>query len=155
VTSAADPGGYVVAAPMGYSLEGWYGVADRIQPGTKPDNLAELSEKDVMNVLDLMRREFNVDERRIYLLGQSMGGGGALYLGTKYHRVWAAVGASAPAAGTLPFSILAAATDVPMVLVQGDADDLVPVERTRQWAERMRALQMTYEYDELPGVGHR
>ena len=155
VTDFAEAGGYIVAAPTGYSLDGWYGIADRVLPGTKPANLAALSEKDVMNVLDAMRRDYNVNSGRIYLLGQSMGGGGALYLGTKYHDLWAAVGASAPAAGGLPFSILEQATEVPMVLVQGDADDNVSPERTRQWAEQMRALRMTYEYHELRGVGHR
>ena len=77
VSDAAQDHGYVVVAPMGYSLEGWYGVQNRVARGA-PANLAELSEKDVMNVLDLARKEFNVDERRIYLLGQSMGGAGAL-----------------------------------------------------------------------------
>jgi poly(3-hydroxybutyrate) depolymerase len=155
LTDDADISGYVVAAPMGYSLEGWYGVTGRIPPNAKPPNLGELSEKDVMNVLDLMRREFNIDDHRIYLVGQSMGGAGALYLGAKYHQIWAAVGVSAPAAATLSPTILEMATDLPMILIQGDADDRVPVERTRVWAEKMRDLKMTYEYDELPGIGHR
>jgi poly(3-hydroxybutyrate) depolymerase len=151
----ADISGYVVAAPMGYSLEGWYRVTGRIPPNAKPPNFGELSEKDVMNVLDLTRREFNIDDHRIYLVGQSMGGAGALYLGAKYHQIWAAVGASAPAAATLSPTILEMATDLPMILIQGDEDDRVPVEPTRVWADEMRDLKMTYEYDELPGVGHR
>ena len=154
LADAAEAGGYIVAAPMGYTLEGWYGLSDRVDPGTTPANLAELSEKDVMNVLDLMRQEFKIDERRVYLVGSSMGGAGALYLGTKYHQTWAAVGAAAPAAGSLPFTILETATDVPMILVQGDADDTIPPARTRRWADAMRQLKMTCEYDELPGVGH-
>jgi len=67
-------------------------VPDRIPPGAQPSNLAELSEKDVLHVFDLMWKEFNIDDHRTYLLGQSMGGAGALYLGTKYHaagRPWA------------------------------------------------------------------
>ena len=58
----------------------------------------EVSEKDVMNVLDMIRKEFNVDERRTYLMGHSMGGAGALYLGVKYPSNWAAIAAIAPAA---------------------------------------------------------
>jgi len=46
-----------------------------------PAKVRELSEKDVMNVLDMIRKEFNVDERRTYLMGHSMGGAGTLYLG--------------------------------------------------------------------------
>src|SRR6185312_15163290 len=106
VTDLAQAGGYVVAATMGYSLEGWYGFQLRVPMDTKPANLSELGEKDVMNVLDLMRKEFNIDEHRIYLLGQSMGGAGALYLGVKYRDVWAAVCATAPAACSLSPSSL-------------------------------------------------
>jgi len=154
VTDAAQAGGYIVAAPMGYSLEGWYGVPGRFAPGTKPENLSELSEKDVTNVLDLMRQEFNVDEHRIYLLGQSMGGAGALYLGVKHHDIWAAVGATAPAAGSLSPASLEAVTDLPMILVQGDADQSVPPANTRRWADKMRELKMDYEYFEVRGGAH-
>jgi hypothetical protein len=42
----------------------------------EPPNLSELSEKDVMNVLELMKKEFNVDNERPYLPGYSMGGAG-------------------------------------------------------------------------------
>ena len=41
-----------------------------------PANLAELSEKGVFNVLEIVRKEFNVDPKRTYLMGHSMGGAG-------------------------------------------------------------------------------
>ena len=58
----------------------------------EPPNLAELSEKDVMNVLGIVRGEFDIDNNRTYLMGHSMGGAGALFLGPKYVDQWAAVG---------------------------------------------------------------
>jgi predicted peptidase len=64
---------------------------------TDQARLHEASEKDVMNVLDMVRKEFNVDENRIYLMGHSMGGAGAIYLGGKHASIWAAIGAEAPA----------------------------------------------------------
>ena len=155
IVDAAETGGYIVAAPTGYSLEGWYGVAGRIPRDAQPANLSELSEKDVMNVLDLMRQEFSIDDRRTYLLGQSMGGAGALHLGVKYRQIWAAVGATAPAAGSLSPASLENATDVPMILVHGDADQSVSVTQTRRWADKLRELRMKYEYYEIPGGGHR
>ena len=154
VADAAQDGGYIAVAPMGYSLEGWYGVQGRV-PRDAPANLSEMSEKDVMNVLDLARKEFNIDEQRVYLLGQSMGGAGALHLGVKYHDIWAAVGATAPAAGGMTPEMLASATEVPMILVHGDADQSVSVTQTRRWADKMRDLKMTYEYYEIPGAAHR
>ena len=69
LTEQAEKRGYVVAAPMGYNERGWYG-----QPGPKagarkddPENLRELSERDVMNVLRLVKKEYTIDADRVYL----------------------------------------------------------------------------------------
>jgi poly(3-hydroxybutyrate) depolymerase len=125
---------------------------------TDPVKLHEASEKDVMNVLDMIRKEFNVDENRIYLMGHSMGGAGSMYLGVKHASIWAAVGAEAPAtspAGLTPDTFsLEPARKTPMIVVQGDMDTLVPVAGTRLWIEKMKDLKMTYQYVEVPGGDH-
>ena len=125
---------------------------------TDPVKLHEASEKDVMNVLDMIRKEFNVDENRTYLMGHSMGGAGAIYLGVKHASIWAAVGAEAPAtapAGLTPDTYsLEPARKVPMIIVQGDMDTLVPVAGARLWIEKMKELKMTYEYVEVAGGDH-
>ena len=155
LTEAADKNGYIVVAPTGYNLQGWYGANGPASPRTTPENLGELSEKDVMNVLALVRKEFNVDDRRIYVLGQSMGGGGALHLAVKYSNIWAAVGLSAPAMGPIQQpELLEHIKDVPVILVHGSADTTVSVTRILPWVNKMRELDMMHEYDEMPGVGH-
>ena len=111
-----------------------------------------------MNVLDMIRKEFNVDENRTYLMGHSMGGAGSIYLGVKHASIWAAVGAEAPAtapAGLTPDTFsLEPAKKVPMIIVQGDMDTLVPVAGARLWIEKMKALNMTYQYVEVAGGDH-
>ena len=125
---------------------------------TDPTKLHEASEKDVMDVLDMIRKEFNVDENRTYLMGHSMGGAGSIYLGVKYASIWAAVGAEAPAtapAGLTPDNYsLEPAKNIPMIIVQGDMDTLVPVAGTRLWIDKMKDLKMTYQYVEVPGGDH-
>jgi predicted peptidase len=157
----AEEGGYIVAGPLGYNVSGWYGspvIALGGQP-VEPANLTELSEKDVMNVLAMMREEFNVDETRTYLLGHSMGGAGALFLGQKYTADWAAVAAIAPAAFMMQRNqgeILGTMRDagIPVMIVQGGMDNVVPPENTRTWAEAMKTLDMVHEYIELPNGDH-
>src|SRR5690606_41054004 len=102
---SAEEGGDIVADPMGYNVGGWYSSPVIRGPGGRafggenaPENLSELSEKDVMNVLAMIREEFNVDESRIYLTGHSMGGAGTLFLGSKHADIWAAIAPVAPAA---------------------------------------------------------
>jgi predicted esterase len=51
----------------------------------------ELSEKDVINVLELVLDEYPVDSSRIFLTGHSMGSGGTWYIGGKYSRYWRAL----------------------------------------------------------------
>jgi len=119
-----------------------------------PPNLRELSEKDVMNVLDIVRKEFNVDENRIYLMGHSMGGAGTLYLGVKYGSIWAALAPVAPAAFGLNPDSLEKIKDMPVIFVHGDKDEAVPVDVSRQWVEKAKELNMTYEYNEMPDISH-
>ena len=111
-----------------------------------------------MNVLDMIKKEFNVDENRTYLMGHSMGGAGSIYIGVKYASIWAAVGAEAPAtapAGINPDNFsLEPAKNVPMIIVQGDMDTLVPVEGARRWIDKMKELKMTHQYVEVAGGDH-
>jgi predicted esterase len=121
---------------------------------TDQAKVREVSEKDVLMVLDTIKKEFNVDERRTYLMGHSMGGAGTLYLGVKYPSNWAAIAAIAPAAFQLNPDSLASIKDMPVIIVQGDADTAVPVANTRRWADKLKELNMTYEYHEIPGGDH-
>jgi poly(3-hydroxybutyrate) depolymerase len=158
LTDQAEKYGYIVVAPMGYNSGGWYGAK---APGglgkgkgkDTPANLGELSEKDVMNVLEIVRKEFTIDEKRIYLMGHSMGGGGTWHLGMKYPDIWAGLAPIAPAIFTAPTD-LAKVKHIPVIVVQGDKDNLVPVTGTRKWVDKMKELAMTYEYLEIAGGDH-
>jgi poly(3-hydroxybutyrate) depolymerase len=176
----AEQGGYILVAPMGYNSGGWYGIppgpprpanaAGRGPAGpprpviggtaiTEAAKVREASEKDVMTVLDMVRKEFNVDERRIYLMGHSMGGAGTYYLGSKHGNVWAALAPIAPAAMGMTnerAKVLQAIKDakVPMLVSMGDADEAVPVANVRTWVDTMKELQLNFEYKEHPGITH-
>ncbi|MEK6237234.1 MAG: redoxin domain-containing protein, partial [Planctomycetales bacterium] len=152
-TKRAEKHGYVLVAPMGYNNRGWYGSRGKGGGrGSDPKNLGELSEKDVMNVLKLVREEFKIDEERVYLLGHSMGGGGSLHLAMTYPKLWAAIAPIAPAARGI--SRLERAKHIPAIIVQGDQDRLVPVRGVRQWVEKMKELGMKHQYIEVKGGGH-
>jgi poly(3-hydroxybutyrate) depolymerase len=154
LTDLAEKGGYVVAAPMGYNSRGWYGV--RGPKGGKsgdPENLGELSEKDVMNVLDVVKKDYAIDPDRVYLMGHSMGGGGTFHLAAKYPDVWAALAPIAPALFR-PQSDLEKFKHLPVMLVQGDKDNLCPVETARRWVDGMKKLEMKCEYVEVAGGDH-
>lgn len=100
----ADQHGYVLVSPLGYN--GAYGNFLRLPADfSKPDEAAkmlalrtaqteqtqELSEKDVINVLELVLNEYPINEARMFLTGHSMGSGGTWYIGGKYASFWAAL----------------------------------------------------------------
>jgi len=160
LTELAEERGYIVVAPMGFNERGWYGslgpgrASNRGDAANDPDDLGELSERDVMTVLDMTLQEFNVDRDEVFLAGHSMGGGGTWYLAIKYPDLWAGLGPVAPAIYTSP-DALAAIKDIPVIVVMGDSDELVDVEVTRRWVAKMDELGMKYRYIEIPGGDHR
>jgi predicted esterase len=179
----AEAGGYILLAPMGYNPRGWYGApapqgrrgappapnaAAAAPPGRRgalppgllndpndPPNLRELSEKETLDVIELVRKEFKVDDDRTYLMGHSMGGAGTLYLAIKYPQRWAAVAVLAPAAFTVDKEGLARIPKMPVMLVHGDMDTVVPVSVGRAWAEAMKSVPLKdFQYIEVPGGDH-
>ena len=113
----------------------------------------DLSELDVMNVFNIVKKDFNIDPKRTYLAGQSMGGGGTFYLGIKHPEIWAALAAADPAVTGGPEQLRSIPT-MPVIVIQGDQDRLVRTENTRRWVDEMKSLGMTFEYIEVPGGDH-
>jgi len=162
IITEAENRGYILAAPYGYNERGWYGSRGKGKDGigfgkdNDPDNLGELSEKDVLNVLKIMKKEFSVNPNRIYLLGHSMGGAGALHLASTYPNEWAGLACLAPAFQSYQgsYSNLQNLKHLPVYVVTGDKDRLVPVRTVRPWIKEMKMLNMNVQYNEIKGGNH-
>ena len=87
----AEKHGFLMAAPLGYRRDGFYGSTMMGGADAASRRRVEYSEKDVLEVLRLMKAAYNVDESRIYLMGHSMGAIGTWALGAKYPQIWAAL----------------------------------------------------------------
>lgn len=150
----AEKRGYIIVAPMGYNKKGWYGShGQKGGYGDVPRNLGELSEQDVLNVLEITQKTFSIDPRRIYIYGHSMGGGGSIHLAMKYPEKWAAVAPMAPA---MPWGLrkLESAKDIPFFVVHGDNDKVLSVNKTRSFVEQMKELKITHVYREVKKGDH-
>jgi dienelactone hydrolase len=146
----AEERGYIVVVPMGYRVDGGYGYNNGSRPAEDLRKL-ELSEKDVLHVLDLMKQNYRIDPNRTYLGGHSMGGSGTWYMAARYANNWAATASFAGAAvpETLP-----PPQRVPQLIVHGDADATAPVERSRTMAAILKKQGIEYQYIEVPGGTH-
>ena len=157
VTEEAEERGYIVVAPFGYNERGWYGSQGKGKRGFgvragDPENLGELSEKDVLNVLGIVRKEFNVNSSRVYLAGHSMGGGGTIHLGAAYSDIWAALVPMSPA--YMGSHDILEEIKAPMMVVTGDKDTTVPVQMVRPFARRMKETNSKHVYKEIAGGNH-
>ena len=119
---------------------------------TDPAKVTAYSEQDVMTVLALVRKEFNIDDRRIYLMGHSQGGGGARHLAEKYSDTWAAAALLAPALFNVQVTAESKITHVPLLLTVGDKDSLIT--SVRDFSAQLDRLHVAHEYVEKPGLDH-
>jgi predicted peptidase len=170
IIDLAQRDGFVMVTPLGYHPRGGFGVPRRAAPPAAsttatpgqatapapdplPANVAELSEKDVLNVFEMVRKEFNIDPNRIYLWGHSMGGGGTYHLAAKYPDIWAGLALAAPAPPA-NLDSLERFRHIPILVMHGDEDKTIPVARTREAVARMKQLGMQYVYVEVKGGDH-
>ncbi|PYT05097.1 MAG: hypothetical protein DMF60_13150 [Acidobacteria bacterium] len=133
----AEKRGYIVACPKGRKPASMY-MGD--------------AEKDVMDVIAEVRRDYNIDPDRIYLTGHSMGGFGTWSVAMSHPDVFAAI---APVSGgsNTPAGMSRIA-HIPEIVVHGDHDPTVPVERSRAMVEMGKKLGIELKYVEVPGGDH-
>lgn len=145
----AEAGGYIVVTPLGYTRRGWFGSRSLADPED-----AEYSEEDVMEVLQILRDEFNINDNRMYLWGHSMGGAGTYHIAAKYPDLFAGLGVAAPAPEQrMPIAeTLEKIKHIPILVLQGDEDGLLIL--TRRWVSKMGDLGMQHVYVEVAGGDH-
>ncbi|HWZ42760.1 MAG TPA: PHB depolymerase family esterase [Candidatus Saccharimonadales bacterium] len=148
VAKLAELHGYIVAAPLGYRVDGGYGAFRA--PG-QANRRADLSEQDVLEVLRLVKGQYRIDEGRIYLMGHSMGAYGTWALGAAHPEIWAALG---PISGGGNPASVEKMKAIPEIVVHGDADDIVPVMNSRTMVDAMKKLGVEVKYIEVPGGNH-
>jgi predicted peptidase len=140
----AEQYGYIVASPLGYRVDGGYGYGVGAAPADPvARRRTELSEADVMAVVDLMKKHYKIDENRIYLMGHSMGAIGTWRLAAKYPDVWrrsACSRARAPAT-------VERMKHIPQIVVHGDADPTVSVQGSRAMVAELKRLGVEHSIE--------
>jgi fermentation-respiration switch protein FrsA (DUF1100 family) len=156
--------GYVVAPtnrrPYGYNWENW-------------------GRMDAMEVLNITKKEFDIDESRVYLTGHSMGGHGTWHVGVDYPDQFAAIGPSAGwisiwsyrinslpdssdvkkmlVRGTKPSDTYAFTTNLKsdgIYIIHGELDDNVPIEQAKSIVENLSKFHRDFIFYIQPGAGH-
>jgi predicted esterase len=113
------------------------------------------AERDVLDVTELVQKSYSIDPNRVYLAGHSMGSAGTWLIGLSHRDQFAAL---APIAGSRMSSLLETALKsgpkIPLIIVAGVKDALVPVAGCREVAKKTKELGYDVKYLEYPQGDH-
>jgi len=136
-----------------------------------------LGDNDILRVIGLAKEQFNVDEDRVYLTGDSMGGWGTWNVGTRHPDLFAAI---APVYGGADyhsqlseeqlaalspferlrnekessFALADGLLSMPILVHHGDVDRSVNVDYSRWGVRLLERWGYNVRYREIPGRGH-
>jgi predicted peptidase len=96
-------------------------------------------------------RDYNIDRRRIYLTGLSMGGYGTWLYGAQHPERFAAL---MPVCGGGRLDDASVLAKLPIRAFHGAKDDVVPAKESRAMVEAVRNAGGTVEYTEYPDLQH-
>jgi predicted peptidase len=105
----------------------------------------------LLELIAFLENEYQIDEERIYLLGQSLGGAGVWDLVSKHPDRFAA---AVPVCGFGNIELVERAREVPIWAFHGELDTTVPVQRSRELVSLLRELEGNIRYTEYSEVGH-
>jgi predicted peptidase len=161
----AEKHGYIVVSPFGFTPLGAYGnplrlpavfgesataATQRAAVTPERQRKLDLSELEVITVLETVTEEYRADRSRTFLAGHSMGSGGVWHLAARYPERWRAI---APMSGpfvdkeTYPFERL---RTLPMFVTEGTGAT-PSLAGSRALAQFMRAGHFDFDYLEVDG----
>jgi len=136
----------IALSPQAQPLSDWY---------------AGDSAKAVIECIGHLKKLYSVDEKKIAIDGIGLGGYGAWRIGLLHPQMFRAVivrsgriAPLGPVKGENILDLLSRGTDQNFLIIQGESDEMAPVEDVRKAVARMRELKMNVEYVEVKGEGY-
>jgi len=127
---------FIVASPQALAKYPW-------QKCWRPDDLVLL--------LDHLLANYNIDPKRVYLTGLSMGGYGTWACISKHADRFTA---AAPICGGGDPNLAKAIGTLPVWAFHGEADRVVPIARSEEMVNALKAAGGTAKLTRYPDVGH-
>jgi predicted peptidase len=135
IRMAEDKWNYIVMFPQKPKGKGWFMDHEKL----------------ILDVIEKTKKEYKIDDKRLYITGLSMGGFGTWSLICKYPDMFAA---AAPVCGGGNPADAAKIKDLPIWNFHGDKDNAVPIKRSQEMIDALKAAGGTPKFTIYPGVGH-
>lgn len=128
---ALDRVGFLGLSVNGYAHSDYGTRSNSDNPATA--RASELGELEVLAAIEQVKAKYNVDESRIYLMGNSMGGYGTVWLATKYPEMFAAI---SPSPSFVTFNDPTVLGDMPIRVVADDGAYNSVINVVKEWKEK-------------------
>jgi predicted peptidase len=123
-----------------------------VAPQCPASGLWWLDQIETLNaLLDDVIARYDVDPKRVYLTGLSMGGGGTWFLAGRYPERFAAI---APICGSSLRPLADQLVKTPAWVFHGDSDAIVPLAQSQQMVHALEELGGNVRFTVYPDVGH-
>jgi predicted peptidase len=116
-----------------------------------PQTRAEHDVESTLAILERTIARYRADRRRIYVVGQSLGGYGLLDLVAARPRLFAAAVVIAAGGET---RLAPSVAGVPTWFFHGEKDELIPVDEVRRLVAAVKSAGGTVRFTEYAGEGH-
>jgi predicted peptidase len=155
VSGANRSGSQVWIQPRNQARHPCFVLAPQLPKGWRWDavgrNRSFIYAEALVELLAALKSEFPIDEDRVYLTGQSLGGWGTWDISARYAGLFAA---AVPVCGGGDPSAVDDLRSIPVWAFHGRLDSQVPVERSRKMVAALRAAGGTVRYTEYATLGH-
>jgi len=114
--------------------------------------------REVILILSEMKEKYNIDAKRVYIMGQSNGGFAAYYIGFYNSELFAGIASCSGAIGSkielLPRMAKSAKEFIPVYIGHGAKDRVIPVSRARYMLHQLKKLGYECHLQIYPEGGH-
>jgi len=110
-----------------------------------------VSEQAVLTLLDYLIKSYPIDKNKIVITGYSMGAMGTWYLVSRHPDLFSA---AIPISGIPREEVSLTGNNTPIYAIHSQDDELIPVERVRQFIQEWQSKGLNVRFEVIKGIGH-
>ena len=112
-------------------------------------------EQIVLEVLKHIKNYFSVNENNVYILGNSMGGRGAGFIGLRNSQLFAGIVCIYGTITESDYDLLKKAVKkIPIFIAHGTEDKIIPLSESEALIKMLSRLSFQYSFKIIDGLGH-
>jgi predicted peptidase len=109
------------------------------------------AETAVLELLDLLKNNYNIDEKRILITGFSMGGIGTWYLVARYPQIFSA---AVPISSAVNLETIKGIKDIPLYVIHSRQDEIFPIKHVQEMVQILKDNGASIQFEIIDGVSH-